>query len=95
MNIEYEYARDMIVVIAVGTIVTAVVVALEVAVTVSYSVDALSDLTVALLIDALAGVTIGASSDIDNDTLMDVNANVFKGVMTVTVTMMSLHGLRC
>ena len=76
MNIEYEYARDMIVVIAVGTIVTAVVVALEVAVTVSYSVDVLSGVVTTVLMEFRMPKTLEkfcrwAAFDVVVDLLMD------------------------
>ena len=57
---EYEYVREMIVVIAmlddVGIIVATVVIVLEVAVSVSHAVDVLSDVVIAVLINELAGV---------------------------------------
>ena len=65
-------------------VVNAVEITLEFAVSVPCSVGALSDEVVDLLMNALAVVGL---PDIDVDVLVDVNVNVFAGVITVKFVM--------
>ena len=82
-------------------VANAVVIALEFAVTVCCSGNVLSDGVVDLWMDTLAGsmfgvVIISGLSGIGVDVLVDVNVNVFAGVMTVKFAMPTpLEGFGC
>ena len=62
-----------------------VVIALEFAVSASYSVDVLSEVVVGVLADVLAGAIIGVVLGIAVEVLVDVNANICAAVMTALV----------
>ena len=81
-------------------VVNEIVIALGFAASLSRSVDVLSDRTVGVLVDMLDGVltvvVIGGLPGIGVDALVDVNANVFAGVMSVEfVTPSPLEGFSC
>ena len=62
-------------------------IALEIAVSVSYSVDVLADVPVDMLMDVLTSMVLGVLPGIVADVLMYVNVNVFAGAITAEFAM--------